>query len=278
MNPEQDKQGTSQDNADAPEGDRPNQNDVMPTVGDTDRSKKKMWLWIIIILLLLLALLFGWWWMSKDKKEPAASTDSTAPRASSEEKKEETKTVTCTDGYTEYNNTELGFGFCYPTTWGMVSVADGKFAPGDTGQRWLIHFARKSMVNLGVVTADWSTEEARDGTCVDPAVQTLPAFSPFSTTWDTEGTPVMSATRGIEVLADSYLINEETDDLLTSGACLHGYTIIDADPYTHTSASYSADFGGGVTTPQQHIDNPLVLIPAADRVDFTTFVKSVHAL
>ena len=270
MDPEQDTKMP----ADGSEGQK--SDGQSPMSEHSSSKRKKTWLWIIIILLILLLLFLGWWWWKdKDKK---TSTTGSATGGSSEQQKQTEKTATCASGFSEYTNTELGFGFCYPTTWGTVSVADAKFAAADTGQRWTVKFASKPMVNLGVVTADWSTTVPRDGTCVDPAVQTLPAFSPFSTTWETEGTPVMSATRGIDVLTDTYLIDEQVDDVLTSGACLHGYTIINADPYTHTSASYSAEFGGAVTTPQQHIDNPNVLISEANRNDFYTFVKSVHKL
>jgi hypothetical protein len=230
----------------------------------------KKWWWLLILLLVLLGLLFGWWWMNKDDTA-ATNTNETSESAPAE-------TVACAEGTTAYENTELGLGFCYPTEWGDVSVVDAKFATADTGSRWTVGFADKSMVNLGVVSADWSTAVARDGTCVDPAVQTLPAFSPFSTAWATEGTPVSSATRGIEVEADKFLIQEHVDDLLTNGACVEGYTIIEGDPYTHTSASYWAFFTGSITTPQQHIDNPNALISEENRTDFYDFVKSVHKL
>lgn len=88
----------------------------------------------------------------------------------------------------------------------------------------------------------------------------------------------MSGTRGIEVMAGQYLIQERVDDVLTNGACVEGYTIIDGDPYSHTAASYSAEFAAPVTTPQQHIDDPNILIPADDRSEFYIFVKSVHKL
>lgn len=264
---------------DMPEGDDgkmqmpPDGQNPSPMVGGPEKSKKMMWLWIIIILFVLLALFLGWWWWKdKDKKDAAATTtESSEQQAKAEE-------VTCTDGLTEYTNTDLGIGFCYPTEWGEVTVADAKFAVADTGERWIVKFADKTMVNLGLVSADWSTEVARDGTCVDPAVQTLPAFSPFSTTWTTEGTPVTSANRGIEVLADKYLIHEEVDDLLTNGVCVHGYVITEGDPFSHATASYSAEFAAPVTTPQQHIDSPETLISEANRDAFYAFVKSVHKL
>lgn len=276
MNPE-DQNNQNMPTPDAPEGGNnpmPSQGqDQAPLVGGgSEKSKKMMWLWIIIIAVLLAALLLGWlWWKDKDKKEAASTSTSEQQTVVGEE-------VTCEAEFTAYENAELGLGFCYPTDWGTVSLADAKFAAADTGERWIVKFADKAMVNLGVVSDDWSTELARDGTCVDPAVQTLPAFSPFSTTWATEGTPVISATRGIEVLADNYLIDEMVDDVLTNGVCVYGYSIINGDPYTHTAASYSAEFDAPVTTPQEHIDDPTILITEANRNDFYTFVKSVHAL
>lgn len=277
MGPNQDNQNTPAPGGSVPPGGQfaENGNSPAPPFGPPRKSKKMRWIWIIIILLILLGLFAGWWWWKdKDKKEETTNNNSN----SSQQQQTETETVTCDEGFAEYENEDLGIGFCYPEDWSDVAVADGKFAAADTGERWIVKFASKPMVNLGVVSTDWSTEVPRDGVCVDPAVQTLPAFSPFSTSWTTEGTPVSSATRGIEVEANKFLIQEEVDDLLTNGVCLTGYTITDGDPFTHTAASYSAEFGGSVTTPQQHIDNPNVLIPAADREEFYTFVKSVHKL
>ena len=253
--------------------------------GPPRKDKKKMWLWLLIILLVLLLLFLGWWWMNKDKKDDTAQNNTN----NNSQQEQQPKEVACDTGFTAYENTDLGIGFCYPTDWGTVTVTDarlqqtattvdGTVIAADTGQRWLVSFSAKPAVHLGLVTADWSTEVGRDGTCVDPATPTLPAFSPFSTSWATEGTPVMSATRGIEVMAGEYLIQEYVDDLLTNGVCVEGYTIIDGEVYTHTAANYSAEFAAPVTTPQQHIDDPNILIPAADRDEFYVFVKSVHAL
>lgn len=248
----------------------PTANGPVLMVAGPQKRKRMWWVWLLIILLVLLLLFLGWWWKDKDKDETAQNN----PNNNSHQQEE----TTCDEGYIAYENTDLGFGFCYPADWGTVTVADAKFAAADTGERWTVKFADKEMVNLGVVTAEWSTDVPRDGVCVDPAVQILPAFSPFSTTWATEGTPVMSATRGIEVMAGQYLIQERVDDSLTSGVCLEGYTIIDGDVYSHTAASYSAEFAAPVTTPQGHIDNPNTLIPEVDRSEFYTFVKSVYKL
>ncbi len=270
---------------DAPEGGNnpmPSQGqDQAPLVGgDPGKSKKMMWLWIIIIAVLLAALLLGWlWWKDKDKKDAASTSTSTTEQQTVVEE------VTCEAEFTAYENAELGLGFCYPTDWGTVTVTDarlqktpteveGTVIAADTGQRWRVSFSEKPAVNLGVVTADWSTEIGRGGSCVDPATTTLPAFSPFSTEWEVETT---FASRGIEVMANEYLINESADEY-HNGVCILGYTIINAEDYTHSTASYYKEFGGTITTPEQHVDNPTVLAPEADRNDFYTFVKSVHAL
>lgn len=283
MNPDQD----APNNPNAPGLSSPPEDDNRPPVsepgqpapqpvtsGDPKRKKLK-WLWIFLIILLILGIAAAgyWWWKDKDKKD-----DGSGKPSNSNSSQQETQQATCDDGFTEYTNEDLGLAFCYPTDWGAVTAADAKFEATDTGERWLVSFAAKSAVNLGVVSEDWSTEAAREITCADPAVQTLPAFSPFSTTWETDGTPVSSATRGIEVEADKYLIEERVDDLLTGGVCIQGYTIINGDTYTHTVASYYADFSDAVSKPQQHVDSPNTLVPEADRDEFYTFVKSVRKL
>ncbi|HJQ08248.1 MAG TPA: hypothetical protein VJ836_02060 [Candidatus Saccharimonadales bacterium] len=249
-----------------------------------NNTSKRMWRVLLILLLLIILNLFGWWWIqtqkAKKQNEPVAKTTSPASQAAKSEDARggtgDTATP-CADSLVYHENKSLGLAFCYPKAWGTVAAEDAKFAAADAGSRWRIGFSAKEAVHLGAVSADWSTSVPRDGTCVDPAVQALPPFAPFSTTWQTTGTPVSSATRGIEVLADQYLLQERVDDLLTNGACLEGYRIINGT-YPHAAATYSAEFGGAVTTPDQHVTNPTVLIPATDRSDFGAFVKSVRKL
>lgn len=287
MNSDEENKKTPGDNPPGNDDNQPQNEPLQPaTVGGPGNHRKMWWVWGLIILLILLLLFFGWWWWKdKDKKDSTANTNT---NNSSQEQQPQEETA-CDEGYTAYENADLGIGFCYPTDWGTVTVADarlqttsttvdGTVIAADTGERWLVSFSAKPAVHLGMVTADWSTEVGRDGVCVDPAVQTLPSFSPFSTAWETEGTPVTYATRGIEVASGEFLIQEYVDDLLTNGVCVEGFTIIEGDEFTHTTASYSAEFAAPVTTPQQHIDNPNTLIPAADRTEFAVFVKSVHAL
>lgn len=281
MGPDQDNQNTPNPSmVEPPENQTPPQssNDPAP-MGGSPKSKKKMWLWIVIILLVVLALIAGWlWWKDKDKKDETANTNNNSQQQT------ETETATCDEGLTTYENEDLGVGFCYPTNWGEVTVADARLmaettdeVAADKGQRWRLSFADKAAVNLGLVSEDWSTEVGRGGSCVDPATQTLPAFSPFSTEWETEGDTATFASRGVEVEADTYLI-EETADEFYNGVCITGYTVIDNETFPHSTASYYAEFGGAVTTPQQHVDNPNTLAPEADREEFYAFVKSVRGL
>lgn len=252
-----------------------------PTVGGPGNGKKTMWMWVIIILLVLLVLFFGWWWWKeKDKKDSASNTDTNSSQQAQNEAAPE-----CGEDLVSYTNADLDVAFCYPTAWGEVAVndarlqkeeitVDGVVIAPDTGERWQLSFSEKPAVNLGLVTADWSTEVGRGGSCIDPATQTLPAFSPFSTEWVEEGSLV---NRGIEVMADEYLIEETADEFL-NGACISGYTIINAEDFSHSAATYYKEFGGAIMTPAQHMASPNTLAPEADREDFYTFVKSVRAL
>lgn len=250
------------------------QDSKSPQQQQLENTTKPKWLLpALIILLILILLFFGWlWWKGKDKNKTADTGNQTTQNNDAAPEPAE---PACAVGFTDYVNADLGLGFCYPTVWGSVTVNDAKFEAADAGSRWTFSFTAKAMVNLGVVSLDWATTVPRDGTCVDPAVQTMPAFVPFSTTWAVDGTPASSATRGIEVLADTYLINEEVDEMLGNGACLRGYTIINGI-YPHTAASYSAEFTAAVSDPDQHIADPNILIPATERADFAAFVKSVR--
>ncbi len=280
MNPDEDKSNAPAPGAES-EGVPPSNLDQTPTVGNSGGSKKTMWVWIGVILFVLLILFFGWWWW-KDKDKKDSTSTSTSTDNSSQAQNE---TPECGEDLVSYTNEDLDIRFCYPIAWGDVSVndarlqkvattVDGATINPDTGQRWQLSFSEKPAVNLGLVTADWSTEVGRGGSCLDPATQTLPAFSPFSTEWVEDGSLV---SRGIEVLADEYLI-EETADEFYNGVCISGYTIINAEDFTHSTATYFKEFGGAVMTPAQHMASPNTLAPVADRDDFYAFVKSVQAL
>lgn len=248
------------------------------------KSKLLTWLMIIIILLaIILAGLLGWlWWRDRDQSAnqgtPTGQNDSPQEEISGEPIEE----AACADGFTTYTNADLGVQFCYPTTWGEPSVSDAKFAAADTGSRWLISFASNSAVHAGLVTSDWTTAVGRDGTCVDPAVQTMPTVEAFSTEWIVEATEgdgtTSSALRGVQSSGSTLLINEYVDSLLSNGVCLNGYKAIDNELYPVVAASYFVEFNGTVANPQQHVDNSEVLIPAESREDFATFVESIEAL
>lgn len=251
-----------------------------PVVGGQNIMKK--WLWWLLFVLLLLLLVFGWWWfkMRNDDSPGKATTGTNSQSDNGITKEEQALNSPCEQGQTNYENASLGFGFCYPASWGTVSVADAKLDASDTGSRWNLSFSDKDAVNLGVASADWETNFGRDGVCSDPASPVMPAVTPFSTAWTTsdDGGAVISAERGIEAMADDYLINEYAANILAEVVCLNGYTVLDGTPYTHTTASYSAGFTGAVPDPAAHMAAPDTLIPAAERNAFYSFVKSVRDL
>jgi hypothetical protein len=243
------------------------------------KSKFLTWLIVIIILLaMILAGLFGWlWWRDRETSTPSVTTPTTnepiveAP---------EDETTTCPEDFSIYTNSELGVQFCYPTAWGEPNASDAKFAEADTGSRWLLGFDSNDSVHIGLVSADWTTEVARDGTCVDTTAVTMPTMSPFSTEWiieTTEGTTPASAMRGIEMDSTTLLVREYADSLLTNGTCLEGFKAIDNPTYAVAAASYFAEFNSTVTDVQQHIDNPNVLISADERANFLAFTESIIA-
>jgi hypothetical protein len=252
-----------------------------PPAGDPDKKKRLMFVVIVVVAMLLL--LGATFVLMNSKKEPTNNTGqnnagNTADNSGDNTGTQNQSTSPCTTAGTKaYENKQLGFGFCYPIAWGAPSVTDAKMAEGDVGSRWRVNFASKDEVHAGAVSDDWATNEPRDGTCLDPAMQVLPPFDPFNTSWITEGTPTISATRDREVKADDFLIQERVDELLTNGVCLEGYKIINGT-YPHVSATYYKQFYSTVTTPDMHIGSPDFLIPDTDRDAFTAFVKSIYKL
>lgn len=240
---------------------------------------------IFLVVVLVLALVgLGWmWWRNKDTDKTDNKKVASTP--SQEEK------AACAEGLTNYEDASLGFGFCYPTEWGQATVtddrlltADSQGIESDTGTRWLISFSNKVAVHMGVTSTDWKTNVGRDGTCSSPEVQELPAFSPFSTEWKTQSSEgmIVEGSRGVEVSAGHYLIQESVDSLLTNGVCLVGYTIIDGK-YPHVESSYTMRFSENgsaedVQKPTKHVADPNIFISVDERTDFANLVKSIHKL
>jgi hypothetical protein len=245
----------------------------------------KIVLWIGAGLLVLLLLIVGIVWaasvINKDDggKKQEASSNTNTDEQSGDEGDVPAAADECTARERRYQNRDLSLGFCYPNEWGDVAVNEALFHPSDDGTRLRLSFADKPQIHIGLVSDDWSTDAARDGTCADPANQTLPNFDSFSARWTTEGPAgdITSATRGLEISTDEYIIEEYADNLLTNGACLTGFKLTDGEVYRHAEASYFAAFTKAIAGPQAHIDDPTILVPVADRTAFIDLVKSMYA-
>ena len=220
---------------------------------------------LILMVLLIVAL-------ANNKQNNNAATNSTGQTSSN--------TNACSNNQRRYKNTSLGVGFCYPTIWGDVLVANAKYDPTDNGTRERLSFSAKSQVHLGLVSDDWSSSINKPQACADPSAQAFPDTSTFSAKWVTQGTGnnVTSALRGLEVNPGTYLIQETTDSQTVNGACLQGYVVINGNTFRNAAASYYVPFGNGITTPAAHINNPTSLISPSDRSDFAAFVKSIYSL
>lgn len=224
---------------------------------------------LILIVVIVLVALSG-----KDKNNSSNDTN-----ASNSSATQQIVSNDCSSKQRRYQSKDLNIRFCYPTSWGDVKVIDGKFDPSDSGTRYRLSFAGKPSVHLGLVSDDWSTDVGRDGQCVDLAVQAFPDTSSFSAKWVTQKASdgqVTYAIRGLEVVPDSYLLQEEVDNVLTNGVCLEGYKAFGGEVYRNAEATLYSPFAGKVTSPQAHITSPITLISVLDRTDFTDFVKSIE--
>lgn len=247
---------------------------------EKDRAFNTLWivagvggvLLLLLVVVIVISLVSG-----GDKKEGSNKTTGNTP---TEQTGDEGDTSGCTAKQRRYQNEDLSLGFCYPNNWGNVTVNDAKFDPSDNGTRLKLSFSEKPQVNVGLVSDDWSTDAARDGVCSDSARQELPDFTSFSARWTSEGTGVntVSATRGLEIATDEYIIEEHVDNLLGNGVCISGFNLTNGEVYRHAEASYYTEFSATIKTPYAHINDPTELVSVADRTDFIALIKSMYAL
>ncbi|HEU4914717.1 MAG TPA: hypothetical protein VFT16_04960 [Candidatus Saccharimonadales bacterium] len=251
---------------------------VKPKGGGSSGGPARFLPWIISGVLLLCVIIFGLIALLPADKDNKGSTNNPSTNNSSQNDTNTGTASECSSKLRRYQNEDLDIRFCYPKTWGDVKLTDAKFDPSDSGTRVRLSFADKSQINLGLVSDDWSTDVARDGTCSDPATQSFPDTSGFSAKWVTEGTGVniTSAVRGLEVVPDQYLLQEHVDNLLTDGVCVEGYQAFGGEVYRNAMATYYAKFNDKVASPKAHIDSPTALVPVADRNELTAFVKSIE--
>ena len=256
---------------------KPDQAAAEPQQQKPDKARRRLWLLLLLLLVVLLAGGGGYYYWSSHRPAKQPATSVTINKTSSTAQSQ-AAAHTCAAGLTSYEATSLGFGFCYPAAWGAPTPADAKLAATDTGSRWIISFAAKPAVHIGVASRDWTTQVGRDGTCPDPT-NVAPDTTTWSTAWQTQndGTDVLYAGRDVEK-DGSYVIREYADSVLTSGVCITGVTTIDTPVYLQTSASYYMTFAGSVSTPAAHMANDTGLISAAERQAFYDFVKSVYKL
>lgn len=241
------------------------------------KPETAVWLpWAICGFLLLLVIVFAILLLANNKKETPAVTDKTQQQTQTDQTDENA----CSNKQRRYKNEDLGFGFCYPNAWGNVTVTDAKFDPSDSGTRRKLGFSEKSQIHLGIVSDDWSSDSSHVAACDDPAVQAFPDPSTFSANWVTVGTgaAITSAIRGLEIVPNEYVVQEQVDSTVNKGDCMQGYKIINAPVYRTVAASYYKPFDTTTTTPSAHITFPTKLIDATDRSDFISFVKSIYKL
>lgn len=235
------------------------------------KAKSKKWLWLLIIVLFLAGAGAAYmYWKDKNKKPATQTAQSTQT--------ETEPVIKCSDDFTVYENNDLGFGFCHPKNWGEVTTAEDKLAPSDTGTRFVINFGSKPEVRVAVVSTDWTTTVGRGGECYFPSNET-PNFAEFSTEWesDGEGADMTFAKRGIDMLVDKYLINEDVGEFF-GAVCYRGAVIVNTSIYPQVVVSYTKAFNSEVATPNAHKANPNILLPVTDRADLLSVVKSVKKL
>lgn len=124
-------------------------------------SKKLL---IILISALVAVLLAGGAYFAffRGDDEPEASQQTQQET----ENAEETAEIDCDEGFTEFEGDNIGLHFCYPVAWGDASLEDGEeVAMGHltAGSQKLIKFSRNSTVAAGLMSKDWTHNDAGHG-------------------------------------------------------------------------------------------------------------------
>lgn len=97
---------------------------------------------IVIVAIVGLIGFGGWFVLQRGQKDDSTKTSADTSA---------TPTYTIPKGYTLYENTELGFKFAYPTTWGQVE--DNSSTPGNGDKKYFSIVIKKDTTNTAVITS-----------------------------------------------------------------------------------------------------------------------------
>ncbi|QQS20038.1 hypothetical protein IPL85_01090 [Candidatus Saccharibacteria bacterium] len=261
------------------------------SVGESKPSPKlpKKWLYVLFGLVLLGSMLFyGFILGARKGSAPApykqSQTNNTPDKSSSQTKpapQDTAESAACASGLKRYADKSVGVTFCYPSSWGVATLADAKIGSGDTGSRQLIRFADNPFVSVGGASDDWSTTVGRGVGCLEPQ-NTMPALSSYNTDWHNisgSGMAVDYAERSLPSAVGGYSIIETVSSMIVEGVCVHGYKQINGSRYKVVSAAFYRDFAeaSGITTPSAHMAEPTVLFSTQQRSDFDNLLASLES-
>lgn len=267
------------------------QEPLSSTGPDKPKNNKKLLVLIVSLLALLLIGGGAYWLGTKNSKKDTKATNTTT--AANEQTKNTTEPsvtdaktapetpkkadATCpsSPGAKTFYNKVIGLQFCYPKEWGEATVGNVEASDSVSGGAYEIRFATKDGLSITSATSDWKNTVARDGRCADPQ-QEAPQFSTYQPEWKTEGSG-MALTSALRVhikQEPDFLIRELADDYY-SGVCLMAIVSTPGGAYNVQTVNLLRSFSGGIMSVKAHIDNPTILITAAERVQYSEMVASM---
>lgn len=109
---------------------------------------------ILLIVLVLGVVGYAGWRVYQNNQ--GEDTQQQAAPAAAEPAAEEAGGCEAPDGYTIYNNEEIGFCFAYPTEWGDVALHDGVIDPDyEPAGAYRGSFSTNVNASFGIIRTDW---------------------------------------------------------------------------------------------------------------------------
>lgn len=102
---------------------------------------------ILLVVILIGVIGFAGWYIYQN--EQGDTTENTAANEAAD-RTEEGRTIP--DGWTDYNNNELGFAFAYPEDWGEITIDE---TTGESGESYIASFTDNATVSFSGATLDY---------------------------------------------------------------------------------------------------------------------------
>ncbi len=232
----------------------------------------------VVLILVLVGIIGFTGWKVYDAGKPTKMVDSNAvtPDAKKESNRAEENKIP--DGFTEYENKDLGFKFIYPQSWGEVQVNKTETESLASGSSYRLSFLLKKEINASFRSKDWKMKEGvggRGGAYWDaPLTFSTATENAKDVVWNED--PVPYAAKVLK--KDNHLVLLERCADFTSAVTMEAYiklnSAYDVGYFYYLLRGPKADGSGVDLTGCDNLDKLFEPI----KKEFTDFVSTIKPL